>query len=163
MAAEVAIDIIKTFPGRPPISAAFTYPLEQATALVLFGPSGSGKTTVLRSIAGLEWPERGTIRFISRTWLDTTSRIRVSPQERRIGYMPQDYALFPSYTVVGNIGYGLGELSSSDRKKRVDELVDLFQFPTVSALAKHLNGEEAAPRVSSRAERRLAARQRRAQ
>jgi molybdate transport system ATP-binding protein len=128
MAAEVAIDIIKTFPGRPPISAALTYRLEQATALVLFGPSGSGKTTVLRSIAGLEWPERGTIRFISRTWLDTTSRIRVSPQERRIGYMPQDYALFPSYTVVGNIGYGLGELSSSDRKKRVDELVDLFQL-----------------------------------
>ena len=128
MAAEVAIDITKTFPGRAPISAALTYPLDQATSLVLFGPSGSGKTTILRSIAGLEWPERGTIRFISQTWLDTGSRVRVSPQERQIGYMPQEYALFPTYTVEGNIAYGLDELSSVDRKRRVEEMVDLFQL-----------------------------------
>jgi molybdate transport system ATP-binding protein len=128
MAAEVAIDLTKTFPGRAPISARLSYPLEQATALVLFGPSGSGKTTVLRCVAGLEWPERGSIRFISRTWLDTRSRIRVAPQDRQIGYMAQDYALFPTYTVTGNIGYGLGALSTSDRRKRVDEMVDLFQL-----------------------------------
>lgn len=129
MAAEVAIDITKTFPGRPPISATLTYRLAQATSLVLFGPSGSGKTTILRSIAGLEWPERGTIRFVSRTWLDTVSQVRVSPQERQIGYMPQEYALFPIYTVEGNIGYGLGELSTVvDRKRRVEEMVDLFQL-----------------------------------
>jgi molybdate transport system ATP-binding protein len=133
MAAEVAIDITKTFPGRAPISAALTFRLEQATSLVLFGPSGSGKTTVLRSIAGLEWPERGTIRYISRTWLDTGSRIRVSPQERRIGYMSQDYALFPTYSVRGNIAYGLGELSSADRAKRVEEMVELFQLRGLEA------------------------------
>jgi molybdate transport system ATP-binding protein len=128
MAAKVAIDITKTFPGRAPISAALTYRLDQATSLVLFGPSGSGKTTILRSIAGLEWPERGTIRFISRTWLDTAAHVRVSPQERQIGYMPQEYALFPTYTVEGNIAYGLGALSSADRTKRVKEMVDLFQL-----------------------------------
>jgi len=133
MAAEVAIDITKTFPGRAPISAALTCRIEQATSLVLFGPSGSGKTTILRSIAGLEWPERGTIRFMSRTWLDTGSRIRVSPQQRRIGYMPQDYALFPTHSVAGNIGYGLGDLSSVDRTKRVDEMVDLFQLRGLEA------------------------------
>jgi molybdate transport system ATP-binding protein len=133
MAAEVAIDITKTFPGRAPISAALTYRLEQATSLVLFGPSGSGKTTILRSIAGLEWPERGIIRFISRIWLDTGSRIRVSPQERRIGYMPQEYALFPIYSVTGNIAYGLGELSSADRTKRVEEMMDLFQLRGLEA------------------------------
>jgi len=133
MAAEVAIDITKTFPGRAPISAALTCRIEQATSLVLFGPSGSGKTTILRSIAGLEWPERGTIRFMSRTWLDIGSRIRVSPQQRRIGYMPQDYALFPTHSVAGNIGYGLGDLSSVDRTKRVDEMVDLFQLRGLEA------------------------------
>jgi len=133
MAAEVAIDITKTFPGRAPISAALTCRIEQATSLVLFGPSGSGKTTILRSIAGLEWPERGTIRFMSRTWLDTGSRIRVSPQQRRIGYMPQDYALFPTHSVAGNIGYGLGDLSSVDRTKRVDEMIDLFQLRGLEA------------------------------
>ena len=94
MAAEVAIDITKTFPGRARISASFRYQLHQATALVLFGPSGSGKTTVLRSIAGLEWPERGSIRFISRTWLDTAAGIRVAPQARQIGYMQRE-ELFP--------------------------------------------------------------------
>ena len=133
MAAEIAIDITKTFPGRTSINATLTYRLQQATALVLFGPSGSGKTTVLRSIAGLEWPEQGTIRFISRIWLDTRSKIRISPQERQIGYMPQEYALFPTYSVVGNIAYGLDALSASDRKRRVDEMVDLFQLRGLEA------------------------------
>jgi molybdate transport system ATP-binding protein len=128
MAAEVAIDITKTFPGRPPISARLNYHLQAATALVLFGPSGSGKTTVLRALAGLEWPERGTIRFISRTWLDTRSHIHVPPQKRQIGYMAQDYALFPNYTVAGNIAYGLDGLSSAERKKRVAEMVELFRL-----------------------------------
>jgi molybdate transport system ATP-binding protein len=133
MAAEVAIDIRKTFPGRPPISAVLQYPLQQATALVLFGPSGSGKTTVLRCIAGLEWPERGRIRFISRTWLDTSAGIRVAPQHRQIGYMAQDYALFPIYTVAGNIAYGLGALTQAERNRRIDEMVDLFQLRGLEA------------------------------
>ena len=128
MAAEIAIDFTKTFPGRTPISAQLSYPLQRATALVLFGPSGSGKTTVIRSIAGLEWPEQGMIRFISRTWLDTRSNIRVSPQERQIGYMPQEYALFPPYSVKGNIAYGLDALSAVNRKRRVEEMIDLFQL-----------------------------------
>ena len=128
MAAEVAVDITKTFPGRAPINAVLRYQLQQATALVLFGPSGSGKTTVLRSIAGLEWPERGSIRFISRTWLDTRTGVRVTPQARQIGYMAQDYALFPTHTVTGNIAYGLTALSAADRRKRVDEMLDLFQL-----------------------------------
>ena len=128
MAAEVAIEITKTFPARAQISAVLRYQLQQATALVLFGPSGSGKTTVLRSIAGLEWPERGTIRFISRTWLDTTAGIRVAPQDRQIGYMAQDYALFPTHTVAGNIAYGLSALTAAERNRRVDEMVELFQL-----------------------------------
>ena len=141
MAAEVAIDIWKTFPGRAPITAALNYPLEQATALVLFGPSGSGKTTVLRCIAGLEWPERGSIRFISRTWLDTNTGVTVAPQHRQIGYMAQDYALFPSHTVAGNIAYGLGALAAPQRKKRVDEMLDLFQLRGFeSAKPRELSG-----------------------
>jgi molybdate transport system ATP-binding protein len=128
MAAEMIVAVTKTFPGRPPIRASFRYPVEASTVLILFGPSGSGKTTVLRSIAGLEWPEQGTIQFVSRTWLDTTARIRVPPQDRHIGYMAQDYALFPTYTVVGNIAYGLGDLTSVDRARRVEEMLDLFQL-----------------------------------
>jgi len=128
MAAEIAIDLVKTFPGRPPIRARISYPIEASTVLILFGPSGSGKTTILRSLAGLEWPEEGTIRFVSRTWLDTKAGIRVTPQDRHIGYMSQDYALFPTYTVAGNIAYGLGYLSAADRRRRVEEMIELFQL-----------------------------------
>jgi molybdate transport system ATP-binding protein len=128
MAAEITIHLVKTFPGRAPIRAQIRYPVEGATVLILFGPSGSGKTTILRSVAGLEWPEQGTIRFVSRLWLDTASGVRVPPQGRHIGYMSQDYALFPTYTVAGNIAYGLSHLHSAERKKRVDEVMELFQL-----------------------------------
>ncbi|TLY42074.1 MAG: ATP-binding cassette domain-containing protein, partial [Nitrospirae bacterium] len=63
MASEMIVDITKSFPGRLVIDVRFTLALEPPTVLILFGPSGSGKTTVLRCLAGLEWPERGLIRF----------------------------------------------------------------------------------------------------
>jgi molybdate transport system ATP-binding protein len=128
MAEEISIDFTKTYPGRAPIRARIAYPLDASTVLILFGPSGSGKTTILRSVAGLEWPEQGRIQFISRTWLDVAAGIRVPPQERQIGYMAQDYALFPPYTVAGNIAYGLHELSPAERAKRVDDMIELFQL-----------------------------------
>ena len=128
MAAEVDIQLVKTFVGRASIKARIRYPIEASTVLILFGPFGSGKTTILRCVAGLEWPETGTIQFVSRRWLDTAAGIRVAPQDRHIGYLPQDYALFPTYSVAGNIAYGLSHLSSQERKKRVDELLDMFQL-----------------------------------
>ncbi|MDR4479895.1 MAG: ABC transporter ATP-binding protein [Nitrospira sp.] len=133
MAAEIDIHIRKTFPGRAPIQAKIRYPIEASTVLILFGPSGSGKTTILRCLAGLEWPEEGNIQFVSRVWLDTHAGIQVPPQHRHVGYMPQDYALFPTHTVAGNIAYGLGHLSGADRKKRVDEMLELFQLHGLEA------------------------------
>ncbi|ULA62938.1 MAG: ABC transporter ATP-binding protein [Nitrospira sp.] len=128
MAAEVIVDVMKTFPGRTAIRASFRYPVEASTVLILFGPSGSGKTTVLRSMAGLEGPEAGRIQFLSRVWLDTDARINVSPQDRQIGYMAQSYALFPNYSVAGNIAYGLENLTLAERQARVREMVELFQL-----------------------------------
>lgn len=141
MATEIAVDIVKRFPGQPPVRAQITYPVESSTVLILFGPSGAGKTTVLRSLAGLEWPEEGRIRFISRTWLDTKAGIRVPPQDRQIGYMAQDYALFPSLTVEGNIAYGLGQLSPHACRRRVAEVVEIFQLRGLErAKPGHLSG-----------------------
>ena len=68
MAAEISIDLVKTFPGRPPIRARIAYPVEASTVLILFGPSGSGKTTILRSVAGLEWPDRVVTLAALRDW-----------------------------------------------------------------------------------------------
>jgi len=128
MAAALTVDCHKTFPGRFTVAAQLTLPLDPPRVLILFGPSGSGKTTLLRCLAGLEWPDEGRILFASTTWIDAASNIRLSPQARRIGYMPQDYALFPTHTVAGNIEYGLSDLPTEARRERVRELIGLLEL-----------------------------------
>ena len=128
MATALTVDCRKTFSGRFTIVARLGLPLDPPRVLILFGPSGSGKTTLLRCLAGLEWPEEGHIQFGSTTWVDASSNIRLSPQARRIGYMPQDYALFPTHTVAGNIEYGLSDLPAEARQARVRELIVLLQL-----------------------------------
>ncbi|MDX2121846.1 MAG: ABC transporter ATP-binding protein [Gemmatimonadota bacterium] len=77
------------------------------STLVLVGESGSGKTTVLRLLAGLLRPEAGRIECDGATWCDTVARQWWPPQRRAIGYLSQDYALFPHLTVLDNVGFGL--------------------------------------------------------
>ena len=93
---------------------------------VLFGPSGSGKTTVLRSLAGLERPERGYIRFGDETWFDAGTRVCLGPQRRGVGVLFQEYALFPHLSVAGNVGYGLSGLAASERRRKVAEALERF-------------------------------------
>jgi ABC-type sulfate/molybdate transport systems ATPase subunit len=83
--------------------------------LVLIGPNGAGKTTLLRAIAGAAHPFRGWIRAGSNTLFDSANRIAVSPRRRRVGYVPQGYALFEHLTVVGNTAFGLGFLAGRRR------------------------------------------------
>ena len=128
MAAEMIVDVAKTFSSGFTIRARFTISLGPSTVLILFGPSGSGKTTLLRCLAGLERPEEGRIRFISRTWFDAEQAIDVPPQDRGIGYMSQDYSLFPTYSVAGNVGFGLGELQADERQRRVAESLALLKL-----------------------------------
>jgi len=75
--------------------------------LVLFGPSGCGKTTTLRSIAGLVKPTAGRIVFNGKVFFDAAAGIFAPPCERQIGYMFQDFALFPHMNVRKNIWYGV--------------------------------------------------------
>src|SRR5439155_7866492 len=86
--------------------------------LVLFGPSGAGKTTIVRSIAGLERPDRGHIRFGPHVWSDTRTRVFVEPQARRVGYVGQEAALFPHLTVERNIEYGIRDRRTEGRRFR---------------------------------------------
>jgi len=134
MASEMIVDITKSFPGRMTIDARFAQTLEPPTVLILFGPSGAGKTTVLRCLAGLEWPERGRITCWENTWLDTAAGVRLPPQQRAIGYMAQEYALFPTHSVAGNIAYGLGALTADERQRRVVEVLTLLQLQGVEHL-----------------------------
>jgi iron(III) transport system ATP-binding protein len=97
--------------------------VEAGSVCALLGPSGCGKTTTLRLIAGLEQPDAGEIVLGDRV-LCGASRF-LPPEERRIGMVFQDYALFPHLDVAGNVGYGLGRRPDRDRVAEVLELVGL--------------------------------------
>ena len=75
--------------------------------LVIFGPSGSGKTTILNCIAGLQQPDSGHISLNGRVFYSSGERIAIPARNRRIGYVFQDYALFPHMTVKENVMYGI--------------------------------------------------------
>ncbi|WP_018152206.1 sulfate/molybdate ABC transporter ATP-binding protein [Leeia oryzae] len=85
--------------------------------MVVFGPSGAGKSLTMRAIAGLMTPDEGHIRLGDRTVLDTQRSINLSPQQRRTGYLFQDYALFPHLTVRQNIAFGLQHGWRNPRKQ----------------------------------------------
>lgn len=93
--------------------------------VALFGPSGVGKTTLLRCLAGLEQPEQGSVVVGSETWFESTRRINKAPQQRRAGYVFQDYALFPNMTVRGNLEFALRKGAD---KSRVDTLLELMEL-----------------------------------
>ena len=128
MAAEMTVAIRKAFPGRLTLDVSFRMALSPPGVLILFGPSGAGKTTILRCLAGLEQPEQGIIRFGEETWVETDSGIGWPPQKRLIGFMAQDYALFPTHTVEGNIAFGLNGLSATERRQRVADVIALLQL-----------------------------------
>ena len=121
-------DFEKHFAGGPTIRVKLCRPVAAFSLTVLFGPSGSGKSTTLRCLAGLERPDWGVIRFGDEIWFDAERNIFLPPQQRRIGYLFQDYALFPHLTVEQNIAYGLGELREAARRQRVEEISALLEL-----------------------------------
>lgn len=96
--------------------------------LVIFGPSGAGKTTLLRAIAGLLRPEDGSIEIGGRAVFDASEKIWLPPHQRRVGFLTQQYHLFPHLTVAGNIAYGLPDCKSPAARSRVQELLHTFQL-----------------------------------
>lgn len=93
----------------------------QGEFATLFGESGAGKTTLLRCLAGLAEPDSGSIRVNGERWFDRQTRLPV--QQRRVGYMFQDYALFPNMSVRGNLEFALRKGGNS---KRVSELIEIM-------------------------------------
>ncbi|HSF31815.1 MAG TPA: ABC transporter ATP-binding protein [Candidatus Tectomicrobia bacterium] len=128
MSASFSADFEKRFGAEVVIRAQLEQPLQSFSVTVLFGPSGSGKTTVLRCLAGLERPEAGWIRSGTDTWFDAAQKVFLPPQRRGIGYLFQEYALFPHMTVSQNIAYGLTDRSESARHRRITEMLRLVQL-----------------------------------
>jgi molybdate transport system ATP-binding protein len=126
-------DFVRRFAGGPAIHGRLSLPAGAPPVTVLFGPSGSGKTTVLRCLAGLDRPDKGFVRFGGETWSDAAGRAWVPPQRRGIGYLSQDYALFPHLSVAGNVAYGLGGLLAAERRARVGEMIALLRLTGLEA------------------------------
>ena len=99
----------------------------EASRIGILGASGCGKSMTLRSIAGIETPDRGLIRLGSRELFDSSQKINLRPQERRVGYLFQNYALFPTMTVEQNIMAGVRG-SKEEQRKRAQEMVCAFQL-----------------------------------
>lgn len=91
--------------------------------LALIGPSGSGKTTLLQVIAGLRPCSEGEISVGGDIWLSTAKGIRKSPQERGVGFVFQDYALFPHLNALQNVAIALGPIAKSDAQEKARELL----------------------------------------
>ncbi len=127
----------KRFRGGATIAAQLEHSIDGFSVLVLFGPSGSGKTTILRCLAGLETPSEGTIRFGHETWFDATSRTNLPPQQRGVGYLFQQYALFPHLTVHGNIAFGI----RAERRRTNARVAELLERLDLIGLENRLPGQ----------------------
>ncbi|MCG8329596.1 MAG: ABC transporter ATP-binding protein [Chitinophagales bacterium] len=99
--------------------------LKKGDFLAITGPSGSGKTTLLRLIAGLTRPDEGLLCFEDEFWIDTTRSIFLRPQDRKIGMVFQDYALFPNMTVRQNLEYALAKHQTGSV---IDELIEITEL-----------------------------------
>ncbi len=111
------------------LDAAFTAP---GGLITLFGPSGSGKSLTLQTIAGTLEPDAGRIALDGQPIFDSCSGLDLPAQKRRVGYVPQHYALFPHLSVADNIGFGLARLPHRTRQRRVAELLRNFDLEALA-------------------------------
>jgi iron(III) transport system ATP-binding protein len=104
---------------------------------VLIGPSGCGKTSLLRAVAGLELLAGGRVTMAGTTLSEPDSGTHLAPEQRRIGMVFQDYALFPHLNLRDNIAFGINKLAKAARDKRVQDMLDLVGLGHAGARYPH--------------------------
>ena len=109
-------------PAHPAVDR-LSLQVTRGETVALLGPSGCGKTTLLRLVAGFEAPDHGSILVAGS--IVSGAATFVPPEERRIGFVFQDYALFPHLDVLGNVAFGLSGRPGSQRRERAREVLDL--------------------------------------
>ncbi|EOD7228410.1 sulfate/molybdate ABC transporter ATP-binding protein, partial [Campylobacter jejuni] len=116
----------------------FKKDIESGKITALFGESGAGKTTLLKIIAGLIKPKLGCIEVDNELWFDSSKNFSLALQKRKIGFVFQDYALFPNMNVKENIAY------AASSKAKVSELLALMDLENLAKIyPKHLSGGQA--------------------
>lgn len=129
----IHIDIVKKLlSAHGPMTLEVKLDIERHDFFTFFGKSGSGKTTTLRMLAGLTHPDDGEIIVDGTVWFNKVKRINIAPQERSIGFVFQDYALFPTMSVRKNLEY-----AAQKDKNRVEELIDIMQLRALEHIKPH--------------------------
>lgn len=121
---SLVVDIHKKLPGFQ-LDVSFNV---ENSALGLLGPSGSGKSMTLRCIAGLQKPDRGHISIGGQVLFDSEQGINLPPQQRKIGLLFQNYALFPHLTIKNNIAMGLRGIEEKESKTIIQEMVAMIKL-----------------------------------
>jgi len=122
-------------PGRPPAVDLLSLQVEEGEIFALLGPSGCGKTTTLRLIIGFEAPDAGRIQIAGRVVADP--RQFVPPENRGIGMVFQDYALFPHLTVAQNIAFGIRKLPGEERTRRTQRALRITEMEDLADRYPH--------------------------
>ena len=132
----IEIDIIKPlYTADGIINLKVNKKINKGDFLTLFGKSGSGKTTLLRILAGLETPKSGKIVVDKEIWFDSSKKINLAPQKREIGFVFQDYALFPNMSVKKNLEFAL---KNKNEIKKVDEILEIMEIKNLSNMKPEL-------------------------
>jgi molybdate transport system ATP-binding protein len=116
---------IKTYSGSNLLKVDAVFPKFSVTKV--YGASGIGKTTFLKVIAGLIQPEQGFIEVDGQTWLDTAKKLSQSPQIRNVGFVFQDYALFPNMTVGAHLAYATKDHQLINRLLKIGQMETFVQ------------------------------------
>ncbi|MBS0266338.1 MAG: ABC transporter ATP-binding protein [Planctomycetes bacterium] len=127
----------RRFSQGPAIQANLQVSGDAFSVTALVGPSGCGKTTILRCLAGLDRPDRGQITCGTELWFDQNRHVNLTPQQRRVGYLVQEYALFPHLTLAENVAFGCRGLPRAERQSRVSDLLALLQLQGLESRYPH--------------------------
>ena len=121
---KLVADFVQSYSQNAGLSVSFTASTDQV--LGIFGPSGAGKTTLLRCIAGLEKPAKGKISYGDEVWFDSEKKINLPAHKRGVGFLFQNFALFPHLTVLENIRYGLR--ANPERSSRTQDIFERLKL-----------------------------------
>ncbi len=140
----LTIDVRKQFFEKREASFALELSIEIGEGFtVLTGPSGAGKTTLLKMISGIIRPDRGRIELDEKVFFDSELVIDVPIRERQVGFVFQDYALFPHMTATQNVGYGIKTGSPAEKRERAMEMLALFHIEHIAArMPREMSGGE---------------------